>query len=88
MESARDTCIKLLYLLCMKKDELNIDDTISKKKKMFPIGEELRKYLTEYSRDITIPITYQDLRHFSGSVAVRDKKGKDTLVGVGTLSRQ
>lgn len=69
----------LLYLRCMKKEELNVDDTISKKKKMFPIGEELRKYLMEYSRDITIPITYQDLRHFSGSVPVRDKKGKDTL---------
>lgn len=63
----------------MKKKELNAEQTISKKKKMFPISAELRKYLSEHGRDVAIPVSYQDLRHFAGSIVVRDKKGKDTL---------
>ena len=41
---------------------------ISRKKPTFPINEELYKYLTMYNRSIKIPIFYDDLLRFSGSV--------------------
>ena len=52
---------------------------MSKKKPFFPINDELNKYLTEYNRNLKIPIFYEDLKRFSGSVSVYDKKDKDTL---------
>ncbi len=52
---------------------------ITKKKNIYPVNEELRKYLIANAREIKLPVSYADLRHFSGSVSIRDKKGKDTL---------
>ena len=52
---------------------------ISKKKPTFPINTELYNYLTLYNRNIKIPIFYDDLLRFSGSVTVYDKFDKDTL---------
>ena len=52
---------------------------ISKKKPTFPINEELYSYLSTYNRSIKIPIFYDDLLRFSGSVNVYDKYDKDTL---------
>lgn len=52
---------------------------ISNKKPSFVINEELYKYLTEYNRTIKIPIFYDDLLRFSGSVSVYDKNDIDTL---------
>ncbi|HWB62392.1 MAG TPA: hypothetical protein VG603_02695, partial [Chitinophagales bacterium] len=52
---------------------------ITKKKHIYPVNEELRAYLKEYRREIALPVSYTDLRHFSGGVAIRDKKGVDTL---------
>lgn len=52
---------------------------ISKKKPAYPITDELLKYLTRYGRTIKIPIYYDDLLRFQGSVSVFDKNGKDTL---------
>ncbi len=52
---------------------------ISKKKKQFPIIPQLRKYLTKYSREIKVPISYHDLLHFEYSSPIYDKDGKDTL---------
>ena len=52
---------------------------ISRKKPTFPINEELYKYLSMYNRSIKIPIFYDDLLRFSGSVTVYDKNDKDTL---------
>ncbi|MEN8125731.1 MAG: hypothetical protein ABFR32_11445 [Bacteroidota bacterium] len=52
---------------------------ISNKKPSFPINEELYNYLTEYNRTIKIPIFYDDLLRFSGSVSVYDKYDNDTL---------
>lgn len=52
---------------------------ISKKKPTFPINEELYAYLTTYNRSIKIPIFYDDLLRFSGSITVYDKNEKDTL---------
>ncbi len=52
---------------------------ISKKKPAYPITDALSEYLTRHSRNIKIPIYYDDLLRFQGSVTVFDKNGNDTL---------
>jgi hypothetical protein len=55
------------------------DLKISKKKPSYPVSEKLNAYLTEYNRNIRIPIFYDDLLRFQGSVVVYDKNDEDTL---------
>ena len=52
---------------------------MSQKKPAFPINHLLNEYLIENSRNIKIPIFYDDLLRFSGSVVVYDKNDEDTL---------
>ena len=52
---------------------------MSKKKPAFPISKKLDGYLSRYNRKIEIPIFYEDLLRFSGSVVVYDKDGNDSL---------
>jgi hypothetical protein len=52
---------------------------ITKKKIIYSVNEELHAYLRENRREIDLPVSYADLKHFSGSIAERDKKGHDTL---------
>src|SRR3990167_6909328 len=52
---------------------------ISRKKPSYPINDQLYAYLTEYNRNIKIPIFYDDLLRFAGGIAVYDKKGEDSL---------
>ncbi len=52
---------------------------ISRKKPTYPINKQLYDYLTRYNRNIKIPIFYDDLLRFSGSVTVYDKHENDTL---------
>jgi len=52
---------------------------ISKKKPAYPINEELYNYLTDYNRNIKIPVFYDDLLRFAGAIEVYDKNGEDTL---------
>ncbi len=52
---------------------------MSKKKPAFPITQQLSNYLTEHSRNIKIPIYYDDLLRFQGAVEIYDKDGNDTL---------
>ncbi len=52
---------------------------MSRKKPSFPIQDFLSVYLERYNRHITIPVFYDDLLRFTGSVAVYDKMDKDTL---------
>ncbi|MFT0715897.1 hypothetical protein [Flagellimonas lutimaris] len=52
---------------------------MSKKKPAYPVSKELDKYLDYYNRKIEIPIHYEDLLRFSGSVAVYDANDEDTL---------
>ncbi len=52
---------------------------ISKKKPAYTVNSELDKYLDHYNRKIEIPIFYDDLLRFSGSVVVYDKNEEDTL---------
>ena len=55
------------------------DLKISKRKPSFPISSKLDKYLTKYNRNVQIPIFYDDLLRFQGSIVVYDKEDNDTL---------
>lgn len=55
------------------------DLVISKKKPSYPITEKLDAYLTEYNRNIKLPIFYDDLLRFQGSIVVYDREDNDTL---------
>ncbi|TFG73944.1 MAG: hypothetical protein E4H26_08985 [Flavobacteriales bacterium] len=52
---------------------------MSKKKPAFSVNEKLDEYLHQYNRKIEIPIFYEDLLRFSGSVVVYDANEEDTL---------
>jgi hypothetical protein len=52
---------------------------MSKKKPSFPVSKELEAFLEQYNRKIEIPIFYEDLLRFAGSVVVYDDDGNDTL---------
>jgi len=49
------------------------------RKPIYPISAGLREYLARYEREIELPISYADLRHFRESSPLLDKNGKDTL---------
>ncbi len=55
------------------------DLKISKKKPSYPVTTKLHDYLSEYNRNIKIPIFYDDLLRFQGSIVVYDKHDNDTL---------
>jgi len=52
---------------------------ISRKKPSYPLTPELRQYLRDYDREVPLPVRYADLRSFTGSFALLDRAGKDTL---------
>ncbi|SHJ53210.1 hypothetical protein [Aquimarina spongiae] len=52
---------------------------MSKKKPTYPISEALDAYLKQCNRKIKIPVFYDDLLRFSGSVVVYDSNDEDTL---------
>ena len=52
---------------------------MSKKKPAYPISEKLDAYLHRYNRKIEIPVFYEDLLRFAGSVDVYGADGEDTL---------
>lgn len=49
------------------------------KKPAYPVSPKLHQYLEDYNRNIEIPIFYDDLLRFSGSVVVYDQHDQDTL---------
>ncbi|MDO6759062.1 hypothetical protein Q4566_02520 [Tamlana sp. 2_MG-2023] len=55
------------------------DLKISKRKPSYPITEKLHQYLSRYNRNVEIPIFYDDLLRFQGSIVVYDKDDNDTL---------
>jgi len=55
------------------------DLKISKKKPSYPVSDRFHKYLSEYNRNIKLPIFYDDLLRFQGSITVYDKHDNDTL---------
>jgi hypothetical protein len=52
---------------------------MSKKKPSFPVSKKLDAFLEMYNRKIELPIFYEDLLRFAGSVVVYDDDGVDTL---------
>ena len=63
----------------LKKIGMAEEKLMSKKKPAYPVRRKLDAYLEKYNRKIEIPIFYDDLLRFSGSVAVYDDDEKDTL---------
>ena len=57
----------------------NEPDSPSRKKPMFPVNEQLRGYLKQHGREVTLPVAYRDLLHYTYSVPIMDKNGKDTF---------
>ena len=54
-------------------------DPLLRKKIFFPVSSALRKYLRTHGREVALPVSYNDLTHFSYSVPVLDAAGRDTL---------
>lgn len=52
---------------------------MSKKKPAYPVSSKLNSYLQHYNRTIEIPIFYEDLLRFSGSIVVYDSNDEDSL---------
>lgn len=52
---------------------------MSRKKPAFEVSEELMDYLKVYDRAVPLPVHYDDLVHYEGSVSVLDSDDKDTL---------
>ena len=52
---------------------------MSKKKPSFPINERFNIYLEKYNRKTKIPVFYDDLLRFAGSISVYDRHDEDTL---------
>jgi hypothetical protein len=53
--------------------------SISKKKIFFPLNPAFRNYLKSYEREVSLPLSYEDLTFYEQSFPLYDKKGKDTL---------
>lgn len=49
------------------------------RKPTYPVSNSLRNYLRVTNREIDVPISYQELMHANSTLALLDKKGKDTL---------
>ena len=52
---------------------------MSKKKPSFPVNERFNRYLAKYNRNTKIPVFYDDLLRFSGSIVVYDQHDEDTF---------
>ncbi len=59
--------------------ETNLGDKPSRKKPMYPVNDKLRNYLKLHGREVKLPVSYEDLLHYTWSVPIKDKNGKDTL---------
>jgi hypothetical protein len=63
----------------MKVSKSYQQQVISKKKFIYKVNAGLRAYLESFDREIHIPVSYADLKKFTGNFAIHDKNGKDTL---------
>jgi hypothetical protein len=55
------------------------ENHISRKKPSYPISNPLMAYLRKYSRELKIPVSYLDLKHYFTTVPLEDKDGNATL---------
>jgi hypothetical protein len=51
----------------------------TQKKPVYPVRSELREYLAQFGREVRLPVSYQELRHYRESVPLYDRAGQDTL---------
>ncbi|MEP7142462.1 MAG: hypothetical protein ABI707_06315 [Ferruginibacter sp.] len=49
------------------------------KKISFAVSKTFRKYLKRYGREMSLPVSYDTLKHFNSGIPVLDSNGKDTL---------
>ena len=56
----------------------NKNDKPSKKKILYPVGNELKKYLQKYGREEQLPVSHKDLLNFTWSVPIKDADGNHT----------
>ncbi|MCZ2476310.1 hypothetical protein [Aquirufa ecclesiirivi] len=52
---------------------------ISRKKNLYRINNQLRRYLHKYGREHAMNISYQDLLRYDNAITLYDKNGHDTL---------
>lgn len=52
---------------------------IAYRKKSYPVAGSLLQYLGAWGRHSSIPVIYEDLLRFSGSIPYEDRSGKETL---------
>jgi len=52
---------------------------ITKKKQIYRINPALRQYLVKYSREVKLPVHYDDIAQFDSAITLYDKQGRDTL---------
>ncbi|WP_232373256.1 hypothetical protein [Pinibacter aurantiacus] len=50
----------------------------SRRKQIYPVNDELRDYLIRWGREVSLPVSYDDLLHFRFSIPRLDKDGNDT----------
>lgn len=49
----------------------------SKKKITYDVSPALHKYLSKYSREVNLPIQYEDLLHFTYAIPIQDANGNE-----------
>ncbi len=52
---------------------------ISRKKEQYPVSSSLLQYLSHFGRSSEIPVVYDDLLGFTGSIPYENPKGEETL---------
>ncbi len=56
-----------------------MQNPIRYKKQPYPISEGLLAYLKKYSRNVKLPVTYDDFMRFNDGLPIYDEKGGNTL---------
>jgi hypothetical protein len=61
-----------------QQQEITPADRPSRKKPIFQVTPTLRRYLTQYGREIPLPASYEDLQRFIFTTPITGKNGKDS----------
>ena len=46
---------------------------------MYPVNDDLRRYLRQHGREVKLPVSYSNLLNYTWSTPIKDKNGNDTL---------
>jgi hypothetical protein len=52
---------------------------ISRKKRIYSVGEKFATYLAQYDRSVSLPVRYDELLRYEQAIPLYDKAGRDTL---------